>query len=118
MERRKFNRVIFSAPAMLMQGDKQWQTAVIDVSLQGALIDYPDEFEAELELDFQLDIEIEGANRHILMHGYIVHNANHRLGFKVKDIDVESITELRRIVELNLGDETLLKRNFKALSDN
>ena len=117
MERRKFNRVVFAAPATLKQGDKKWKTTVIDVSLQGALIAYPDEFEAELELDFELEIEIVEAKKHIVMHGYIVHHANHRLGFKVKDIALDSITELRRIVELNLADESLLQRNFTALSD-
>lgn len=117
MEKRRFNRVIFTAPALLKQGGVQWQTNTFDVSLKGALIAYPDDFQADLEQDFELVIEMLGAKQHIVMHGHIVHNANHCLGFKVHNMDLDSMTELRRIVELNLGDEALLHRDLHALTE-
>ncbi|GAB5380316.1 MAG: PilZ domain-containing protein [Aliiglaciecola sp.] len=117
MDKRQFNRVIYSAHALLKQEGRQWQTDVLDLSLKGALIAYPDEFTADLEKTFELDIEMEGADRHILLEGSIVHSANHCLGFHAEHMDIESMTELRRIVELNLGDETLLHRDLKALSE-
>lgn len=117
MDKRQFNRVIYSAHAMLKQGERQWPTDVLDLSLKGALIAYPDEFEADLEQAFELDIEMQGADRHILLEGSIVHSANHCLGLHAEHIDIESMTELRRIIELNLGDEALLQRDLKALSD-
>ena len=36
----------------------------------------------------------------------------------VDHIDLESISHLRRLVELNLGDSSLLERELAALSDN
>lgn len=117
VDKRQFNRVIYSAHALLKQADHQWQTDVLDLSLKGALIAYPDEFEADLEKSFELEINMEGAGRHILLEGVIVHNANHCLGFHAEYLDIESMTELRRIVELNLGDEALLQRDLRALSE-
>ena len=39
----------------------------------------------------------------------------HKLGFECTRIDQQSISHLRRVVELNLGDEALLQRELKAL---
>lgn len=116
MEKRQFNRVVFTAPASLIQQGKHWQTDVLDVSLKGALIAYPDEFEADLEEYFELNISMMNDQKNVIMQGHIVHSANHCLGFRVSDMDLESMTELRRIVELNLGDDELVHRDLKALA--
>jgi hypothetical protein len=39
------------------------------------------------------------------------------LGFVCRHIDLDSISHLRRLVELNLGDEQLLERELAALGD-
>lgn len=36
-------------------------------------------------------------------------------GFQCVSIDLESATELRRLLELNLGDPALLERDIQAL---
>ncbi|WJG08427.1 PilZ domain-containing protein [Aliiglaciecola sp. LCG003] len=115
MEKRHFNRVLFSASALLIQDHNVWQTTVLDISLKGALIAYPDDFEGDLERDFELDIDIQGVNNNIVMRGTIAHNANHSLGFSAQQLDIESITKLRRLVELNLADDELLHREIQAL---
>lgn len=38
-----------------------------------------------------------------------------QIGLDCKGIDLDSITHLRRLVELNLGDANLLKRELMAL---
>ncbi|MEP4891015.1 MAG: PilZ domain-containing protein [Aliiglaciecola sp.] len=115
MEKRQFNRVDFSAPAILFQQNHHWQTHIIDISLNGALIGYPDDFVGNLEHEFELNVEIEGTAQVITMFGEIVHNANHCLGFHIKCMDIDSISDLRRLVELNLGDISLLQRDLASL---
>lgn len=39
------------------------------------------------------------------------------LGFVCRHIDLDSISHLRRLVELNLGDEQLLERELAALGE-
>jgi hypothetical protein len=43
------------------------------------------------------------------------HVEPHRLGFQCRYIDLESASHLKRLVELNLGDPTLLEREFAHL---
>ena len=49
------------------------------------------------------------------MDVWVAHEENKELGLKCKDIDVDSITHLRRLIELNLGDPDLLERELSAL---
>ena len=40
-----------------------------------------------------------------------------RIGFRIEHIDMDSVAHLRRLVELNLGDPDLLKRDLAALGE-
>lgn len=53
----------------------------------------------------------------IMMSVELVHKEKGRLGFKCKHIDIDSITHLRRLVELNLGNADMLERELSALID-
>jgi hypothetical protein len=45
------------------------------------------------------------------------HIVDNKVGFKCEHIDIDSITQLRRLVELNLGNSSLLERDLLSLSD-
>ena len=49
------------------------------------------------------------------MEAAIVHKTPEHLGLKCTHIDVDSITHLRRIIELNIGDAELLDRELTSL---
>jgi hypothetical protein len=49
------------------------------------------------------------------MDGVVVHQDGQHIGIKCRHIDVDSLTRLRRLVELNLGDATLLDRELPHL---
>jgi hypothetical protein len=49
------------------------------------------------------------------MDGKIAHLTADRIGMKCTDIELDSITALRRLVEMNLGNEELVQREFRAL---
>lgn len=49
------------------------------------------------------------------MTGKVAHVAGGRLGVRCTEIDLESITNLRRLVELNVGDEEILNREISAM---
>ena len=118
MEKRQFNRVTLIISAQLRQGDKCWDTQILDLSLKGALIDYPTDFEGDLNEQFQLEFRLEDSQLSINPIGHIAHNNNHRLGFCIDHIDIDSVTHLKQLVALNLGDQDLLDRDMKALSEN
>ncbi len=51
----------------------------------------------------------------ILMQGTVAHVDGRKMGLRCDSIDIDSITHLRRLVELNAGDPDLLERELAAL---
>ena len=115
MERRNFNRVVFSTQAELSTTTSAWSTEILDLSLKGALLHTPVDFSAQPDAIYTLNFKLEGLDRSITMQGQIRHASPQFLGFQCDSIDIDSVTELRRLIELNLSDETLLQLDLEAL---
>jgi pSer/pThr/pTyr-binding forkhead associated (FHA) protein len=113
-QQRKFSRIPFDVNATLRDEQQSWETRLLDISLHGALIKAPDTFAAGAEKRYCLAIHLEGGPD-ICMEVEVAHRKNDELGLNCKDIDVDSITHLRRLLELNLGDPALLERELSAL---
>lgn len=114
-ERRQFNRVAFDAVAIFCADKQQIECQIIDLSIHGALVKLlsPDDF--DIGSDCQLKIPLGENAVMISMELELMHQKEDRLGLKCVHIDLDSITHLRRLVELNLGDSELLERDFDAL---
>ncbi len=113
-EQRQFSRIPFDVLVTLTLGQEVWETGLIDISLHGALIKEPPNFTSDPEHDYRLAVHLEGGPD-ICMEVRVAHQENEKLGLNCRDIDVDSITHLRRLVELNLGDPELLERELSAL---
>jgi pSer/pThr/pTyr-binding forkhead associated (FHA) protein len=113
-QQRQFSRIPFDVSATLQTKQQSWETDLIDISLHGALIKAPRTFEADQEQLYQLAIHLE-SGPDICMDVLIAHHENEALGLHCKDIDVDSIAHLRRLIELNLGNPELLERELSAL---
>jgi len=113
-ERRYFSRVLFSSQACLVQGQQHLAVNLIDISLKGALIQKPIQWQAS-DLGLQLKIELEENGIEIVMNVQVTHDNNTHLGLKCTHIDIDSISHLRRLIELNTGDESLLQRELEQL---
>lgn len=115
VEHRHFSRIRFQTGAHLLIDGREIACEVCDLSLKGALIEAPDP--ATLPppgerclLELQLD-----SDARVRMEGDVAHVEGRRLGLVCREIDLDSITHLRRLIELNLGDAALLQREFGAL---
>lgn len=112
-EKRHFKRIPMDGQVELVCDDRHWHSRLLDISLKGALIAIPADWDGtaeRCELSLNLDDTIA-----IAMQGSIVHTDNGHLGFRCDYIGLESISHLKRLVELNLGDETLLERELFEL---
>lgn len=114
-ERRCFQRIAFGAATELSQGDNTWQVQLLDISLKGLLIQLPANWSGIEKHPFQACLTLS-ADVQIRMDVQLVRSHNQQLGFSCLNIDVESISHLRRLVEFNLGDERLIQRELAALS--
>ena len=115
-ERRRFRRITFDALTRLYQGDLAWDTQLLDISLRGILVKRPDQFEiADASVPFEATIKLEDGEHTIIMSLELAHQGADQLGFKCDYIDLESITYLKRLIELNLGNHESLERELSAL---
>ncbi len=116
-EKRRFTRVLHDSHVTLTNDDGTWETQLIDISLKGALVVKPGGWRAAQGDTFTLDIELgDHGDIVIQMEGAAVaHSEKDSVGFECLDIDVNSISHLKRLMELNLGDADLIHRELHAL---
>ena len=113
-ERRRFRRIAFDATAELRQNGSESPVKLLDLSLKGLLVERPDDWKGNKALPFDVDLRLV-QETHIKMQARLTHGDPGQLGFVCKHIDLDSISHLRRFVELNLGDEQELERELGAL---
>ncbi len=118
-ERRRFSRIPFDTVAHINteDGDEFLNCAVLDISLKGLLIIKPGQWQARLGQACVVDLLLQQGEVVIEMHATVAHIDEDSIGFESKEIDLDSITHLKRLMELNLGDEGLLHRELSALID-
>jgi len=114
-DRRHFWRLPFHTVACLTRADGNVHEGQLhDVSLKGAL------FEVEsggycipgerCRLQIELSEEVP-----IRMQVTVMHVEGRNAGLRCDEIDLDSITALRRVIELNAADPALLERELSAL---
>jgi len=114
-ERRRFSRIVFHRPAELETRGARVTCEVLDVSLKGALVEVPVTFGGKPGQPCSLAVRLDAGDTVIRMEGEIAHRAGNQVGVRCDEIDLESIAHLRRLVELNLGDDEILHRELSAL---
>jgi len=118
-ERRRFSRVIFSGSCSLSEeiaGEIEIsETVLIDISLNGALVHRPDNWHDEPGAMINLNLALEGSEILLEISGIVCHQAEGLLGIKFLTLSLESISHLKRLIELNIGDEELIHREMSQL---
>ena len=116
-ENRRFHRISFDADCELHCQDSVWSSKVLDISLKGILVERPEHWDVPLNQPCEVVIPLENQETGIVMAVELRHIEARRLGFKCQYIDLETASHLKRLIELNLGDEVLLEREFAHLID-
>lgn len=116
-QRRHFSRVLFKARATLRGNANAAPCEVLDLSLKGALVRVTDNQPWPPESTCTLELALDGGQQvTIRMDAKVAHREGAVIGLHCVAIDLDSITHLRRLVELNLGDDALLQREVSALT--
>lgn len=112
---RHFHRIVFKTDAILTGNGKTWSCTILDLSLKGCLLRFEQVWLEDETQTFLLAITLS-EDMVIQMELQVSHVIGNTVGFKCLHIDLESISNLRRLVELNLGDSQILERDLLALS--
>ncbi|MGD8112012.1 PilZ domain-containing protein [Vibrio sp. TRT 21S02] len=116
-ERRRFSRIIYQAQATLQQNGTTISAEVNDLSLHGLLL--KSEQADKLTPNQTVDVEFSLPDSDVVIQlvGNLISGSNGILRMSIDHIDINSIGHLKRLVELNVGDDSLLHRELEHLSD-
>ena len=115
-ERRVFSRIPFTGKVNMLNDAGQWTAELLDISMKGLLVSRPKDWNQPSSAEFQLKLSLDDRNQYtIAMDATLVHANQECLGFCCDHIDLESMTHLRRLLELNIGDEDRINRELSAL---
>ncbi len=114
-EKRRFNRILYSATAELSSGGKTESCQVIDLSLKGCLLKLPKGWSSKESKHHTLLVNLSDECE-IEMELVLTYLNDDQGGFYCDQIGLESISQLKRLIELNLGDSQLLERDLDALA--
>jgi len=115
-DHRLFTRIPFEACANIIgTTEGRWQCTLIDISLKGVLVSQPDGWDGALDDPYLLELDLDSKDVQICMEVSVAHIENNQIGFRCEHIDLDSITHLRRLVELNVGDTEILGRELSSL---
>lgn len=115
-EKRRFSRVDFNTTATITDNQDRWQSRLIDISLKGALLTLPEKWQGNIGDAFKIELPLDDSNVTIQMGVSVAHIQEQHVGFRCEHIDFDSITHLRRLMELNLGDAELVNRELSTLN--
>jgi len=112
---RHYSRIPFQAEATLRVHDRTIPVQLIDIAFKGALLETVAPLALVPHEGCCLILPLTDGGDAIVMSGKIVHLEDRRIGMACDDIDVVSLTRLRRLIELNTGDSELMNRELSHL---
>lgn len=118
--RRTFTRILFSLDATLTIDQEEHPVSLHDISISGALIKCSNETSPKKNKTGWLHFSLNGEDSKVAMQVTVVHTKateqNTEVGLDCHAIDLNSISILRRLIELNLGDSNQLDKELSELS--
>lgn len=112
-EQRRFSRVNYKANVLLHANGEKYRGRLLDLSLNGALVNT----KAELALHnkVQLDIIINDKAPVITMHSEVIHLDEQDIGFQCDEIDIDSMVQLRQLINSFEKDPEHQSKESKSL---
>ena len=114
-EKRQFHRVAFDTEALFYSGDQPHVCKIADISIHGVLIELTKPAQIDKDSELKLEIPLDDGAHCITMMLNLKNQRGNSIGLSCAHIDLESISLLRRLVELNLGKPEALERDFASL---
>lgn len=113
--RRRFQRFAFEGKVRLYSTSAMWESSLLDVSLKGALIARPPEWQSRTGAAHRIELRVDDGPR-ISMAASVVHVSDVAIGFKWDRIDLDSFVQLKRLIELNIGNPEQMNEELNFLS--
>ncbi|MCW8853235.1 MAG: PilZ domain-containing protein [Gammaproteobacteria bacterium] len=113
-EKRHYRRIPFIAEVVMSINELEWRSVLLDISLKGMLVDSPSDIQPDLNAVYSIELVL-GEDVSINMEARISHVNNEHWGMQWENIDIEGLSHLRRLLELNLNDSEEMHREIAEL---
>ena len=104
-DKRHFTRVSFKAHAVLDFHSNRCKGEVVDISLKGVLIKPEETLQIQKGDLCRVIVDLPESELHLNGQAQVIHLHNGNVGLKFLSVDVETITHLRKLMGLNIGDQ-------------
>lgn len=111
-EQRQFHRIPFETVALVTHAGHGHACDLIDLALQGALFRAADGLPLKSGDRCALSIFLPSTDQTLEFRGQLVHQQGTDYGFRFTSEDADSMSHLRRLLELNFGDSRETDREF------
>lgn len=106
-EQRRFLRVALEGEARLAFSGRSRPVELVDLSLRGALVESEGILPAQVGSECQLTLVLDEAGPAIPIDCRVTHHQGRRVGIEFLRMDVDAMQHIRRLLELNAGDEDI-----------
>ena len=103
-DKRYFSRINFAAQSQIEVNDKVYSGELLDLSLRGALLNFKENIPLNMNDSCTLTIHPNSSEIKLIFDAVLVHIHQNHLGFKFISEDVGTMTHLRNLLSLNVGD--------------
>lgn len=118
-DQRRFHRLPFKASVVIKdpQSQQSWHSNLVDISLKGLLIDAPEGAPFKLNESYHVEVQLGDEETTIAIpDATIAHITAGHVGIACRLIDIDGISHLKRLLELNFGDPDLVFRELEQLA--
>lgn len=116
-EQRQFSRIDFHTTTSVVYKNQRFEAQLLDISLKGALLSIEEALLLSKEEECSLEINLGGSEVVLTIKALLVHIHENSFGFKFQSIDLESLSHLRRLMEINLGNTDRIDQELFFLSN-
>lgn len=114
MSERQFRRIPFETEVHLAVGERSWTCRLLDIALKGALLESPAPLQLPPDTVASIAIPLPGSAISLEFQAILVHQQATHLGFKFVHENLETLTHLRTLLELNTGDAEGIRSELLA----
>ena len=104
MDERRFRRIPFEAEVQMAVGERTWNCRLLDIALKGALLESAVPVPLAQGTVANLSLPLPGSEIVLAFDAELAHREANRLGFKFLHENLDTLTHLRTLLELNTGD--------------